>query len=225
MAFGRSPAYKAANPPFGLTPRIPMTIDLGLTFDDVLLRPAASEVLPTDADTRTQLTRTIRLTIPILSAAMDTVTEADMAIVMAQLGGIGVLHRNLEIDEQAAAVKRGKALRKRDGGESDHAQAHPNAGRGAGADGPPPDLRLPGGGGGRHAGRHPHPPRHAFRRTARPARRRADDRAEPRDGQDRRQHGRGAAPAAPAPHRESCWWWTRPIVASGSSRSRTSKRR
>ena len=82
-----------------------MTIELGLTFDDVLLRPAASEVLPTDADTRTRLTREIALTIPILSAAMDTVTEADMAIVMAQLGGIGVLHRNLEMEEQAAAVR------------------------------------------------------------------------------------------------------------------------
>jgi len=82
-----------------------MTIELGLTFDDVLLRPGASEVLPTDADTRTRVTREISLTIPFLSAAMDTVTEADMAIVMAQLGGIGVLHRNLEIGEQAAAVR------------------------------------------------------------------------------------------------------------------------
>ena len=82
-----------------------MTIELGLTFDDVLLRPGASDVLPTDADTRTQVTREIGLTIPILSAAMDTVTEADMAIVMAQLGGIGVLHRNLEVEEQAAAVR------------------------------------------------------------------------------------------------------------------------
>jgi len=82
-----------------------MTIELGLTFDDVLLRPGASEVLPTDADTRTRVTREISLTIPFLSAAMDTVTEADMAIVMAQLGGIGVLHRNLDIEEQAAAVR------------------------------------------------------------------------------------------------------------------------
>jgi len=82
-----------------------MTIELGLTFDDVLLRPGASEVLPTAADTRTRVTREVSLTIPFLSAAMDTVTEADMAIVMAQLGGIGVLHRNLEIGEQAAAVR------------------------------------------------------------------------------------------------------------------------
>jgi len=82
-----------------------MDIPLGLTFDDVLLRPGASEVLPSMADTRTRVSREISLNIPILSAAMDTVTEADMAIVMAQLGGIGVLHRNLTVEEQAAAVR------------------------------------------------------------------------------------------------------------------------
>ena len=80
-------------------------IPLGLTFDDVLLRPGESDIVPSMADTSTQLTRAIRLNIPILSAAMDTVTEADMAIVMAQLGGIGVLHRNLSIEEQCAAVR------------------------------------------------------------------------------------------------------------------------
>lgn len=83
-------------------------IPLGLTFDDVLLRPAESEVLPSMADTRTMLTRGIALNIPVISSAMDTVTEADMAIVMAQLGGIGVLHRNLEVAEQCAAVRQVK---------------------------------------------------------------------------------------------------------------------
>jgi len=82
-----------------------MDIPLGLTFDDVLLRPAESNVLPSMADTSTKLTKSIALNIPILSAAMDTVTEADMAIVMAQMGGIGVLHRNLDVDEQSAAVR------------------------------------------------------------------------------------------------------------------------
>ena len=82
-----------------------MDIALGLTFDDVLLRPGESDVLPSQADTRTRITRDIGLNIPILSSAMDTVTEADMAIVMAQLGGIGVLHRNLSIEEQADAVR------------------------------------------------------------------------------------------------------------------------
>jgi IMP dehydrogenase len=82
-----------------------MDIRLGLTFDDVLLRPGASEVLPSQADTRTQVTKAIALNIPILSSAMDTVTEADMAIVMAQMGGLGVLHRNLTVQEQADAVR------------------------------------------------------------------------------------------------------------------------
>ncbi len=83
-------------------------IPLGLTFDDVLLRPAESDIVPTEADTRTRLTRGIALNIPVLSSAMDTVTEADMAIVMAQMGGIGVLHRNLSVKEQCAAVRQVK---------------------------------------------------------------------------------------------------------------------
>jgi IMP dehydrogenase len=82
-----------------------MDISLGLTFDDVLLKPGESNVLPSQADTRTRVTKEIGLNIPILSSAMDTVTEADMAIVMAQLGGLGVLHRNLSVEEQAAAVR------------------------------------------------------------------------------------------------------------------------
>jgi IMP dehydrogenase len=82
-----------------------MDIPLGLTFDDVLLRPGASDIVPTQADTRTRLTGSITLNIPVVSAAMDTVTEADMAIFMAQAGGIGVLHRNLTAEQQAAAVR------------------------------------------------------------------------------------------------------------------------
>ncbi|MCE7798363.1 IMP dehydrogenase [Sphingobium sufflavum] len=82
-----------------------MDIRLGLTFDDVLLQPGESDVLPSQADTATRVSRDIALNIPIISSAMDTVTEADMAIVMAQLGGIGVLHRNLSVEEQAAAVR------------------------------------------------------------------------------------------------------------------------
>ena len=86
------------------TPEIP----LGLTFDDVLLQPLESSVLPSQADTRTLLSRAIPLNIPILSSAMDTVTEADMAIALAQLGGIGVLHRNLGVEEQTTAVRQVK---------------------------------------------------------------------------------------------------------------------
>ncbi|MFA5968016.1 MAG: IMP dehydrogenase [Sphingomonas sp.] len=85
-----------------------MDIRLGLTFDDVLLVPAESDILPSMADTRTRVSRGINLNIPFLSAAMDTVTEADMAIVMAQMGGLGVLHRNLTVEQQADAVRQVK---------------------------------------------------------------------------------------------------------------------
>jgi len=78
---------------------------LGLTFDDVLLLPAASDVIPANADTSSQLTRKIRLKVPLVSSAMDTVTEARMAIAMAGAGGMGVLHRNLSIAEQAGQVE------------------------------------------------------------------------------------------------------------------------
>ncbi len=80
------------------------TPPLMLTFDDVLLRPAASDVLPRDVSLKTRLTRELTLEIPLLSAAMDTVTEARMALLMAQLGGIGVIHRNMAIEEQAAQI-------------------------------------------------------------------------------------------------------------------------
>ena len=80
----------------------------GLTFDDVLLVPAESAVLPNDVSTASRLTRTIALEIPLLSAAMDTVTEARMAIALARLGGIGVLHRNLSIADQVAEVDKVK---------------------------------------------------------------------------------------------------------------------
>ncbi|HSK41017.1 MAG TPA: IMP dehydrogenase [Arenibaculum sp.] len=79
-----------------------------LTFDDVLLVPAESSVLPAEADTRTRLTRGIDLAIPLMSAAMDTVTESGLAIAMAQLGGIGVIHRNMDIERQAEEVRRVK---------------------------------------------------------------------------------------------------------------------
>ena len=79
-----------------------------LTFDDVLLRPGLSELLPSDADIRTRITREISLNIPIVASAMDTVTEAKMAIAMAQAGGLGVIHRNLEPDAQAAQVRQVK---------------------------------------------------------------------------------------------------------------------
>jgi IMP dehydrogenase len=77
---------------------IPDAIREGLTFDDVLLQPARSSVVPAQTDTRTQLTRRIGLNIPILSSAMDTVTESHLAIALAQQGGIGIVHRNMSIE-------------------------------------------------------------------------------------------------------------------------------
>jgi IMP dehydrogenase len=83
-------------------------VDEALTFDDVLLLPAYSEVLPKMVDLKTRLTRGITLNLPLVSAAMDTVTESEMAITMAQLGGIGILHKNMDIDMQAMHVRRVK---------------------------------------------------------------------------------------------------------------------
>lgn len=93
-----------------MLPRIDsrITFEEAFAFDDVLLVPGYSTVLPSQTDTRTRLTREIRLNIPLVAAAMDTVTEAPMAIAMAQAGGIGVIHKNLSIEEQAAQVRRVK---------------------------------------------------------------------------------------------------------------------
>ena len=82
-----------------------MEIREGLTFDDVLLEPGPSEVMPTQVDTKSRLTREIELNIPLVSSAMDTVTESRLAIAMAQAGGMGVLHRNMSVDEQAEQVR------------------------------------------------------------------------------------------------------------------------
>src|SRR6202166_2122894 len=80
----------------------------GITFDDVLLEPAYSDVVPRDVDVRTRLTRTISLNIPILSSPMDTVTESDLAIALAQEGGMGIIHKNLSILDQTREVDKVK---------------------------------------------------------------------------------------------------------------------
>src|SRR5215217_9076273 len=88
--------------------RLDQAIVTALTFDDVLLVPQHSTVLPTQVDVSTRLTRNIRLNVPLLSAAMDTVTESGLAIAMAQHGGLGVIHKNLSVAEQASEVDRVK---------------------------------------------------------------------------------------------------------------------
>ena len=94
-----------ASPPRGTHPGpLDKFAPVGLTFDDVLLLPAYSAVLPSEADTTTRITRRYRLRVPLVSASMDTVTEARMAIAMARQGGVGVLHRNLSVEEQAQQV-------------------------------------------------------------------------------------------------------------------------
>src|ERR1700726_4525130 len=85
-----------------------MDIRQALTFDDVMLVPAASSILPGDTDTRSRITREIELGIPLVSAAMDTVTEGALAIAMAQAGGLGVIHRNMPIEQQEAEVRKVK---------------------------------------------------------------------------------------------------------------------
>ncbi|WP_176702698.1 IMP dehydrogenase [Actinomyces vulturis] len=97
----------------------------GLTYDDVLLLPRLTDVIPSEVDTTTRLTRNITLHVPLISAAMDTVTESDMAIAMARQGGIGILHRNLSIEDQAQQVRRVK--RSESGMVSDPVTVRPDA--------------------------------------------------------------------------------------------------
>jgi len=107
---------------------------MGLTYDDVLLLPGYSEIAPSDIDTSTRLTREITLRAPLVSAAMDTVTESRMAIAMARQGGIGVLHRNLSIEDQAYQVDLVKDP------DRDHLQPRDDRPR-RDVGGPRPDLR------------------------------------------------------------------------------------
>ena len=112
-----------------------MQIRDALTFDDVLLEPGPSEIMPSQANVRASLTREITLNIPILASAMDTVSEAAMAIAMAQNGGIGVIHRNLTVEEQAAQVLRVKRFESGMVVNPKTADAKRNAGRGKSDDG------------------------------------------------------------------------------------------
>src|SRR3978361_1117781 len=108
MAPDTTPIHAAGREGRTHAARAGRAIEEALAFDDVLVVPAHAGVRPSGVQTRTRLTRTIDLHIPLISAAMDTVTEDAMAIAMAQLGGIGVIHKNLDVAEQAAQVRRVK---------------------------------------------------------------------------------------------------------------------
>ena len=182
---------------------------IGLTFDDVLIRPAASNVLPNEVDVSSRVTRSISLHIPVMSSAMDTVTEAKLAIAMAQAGGIGVIHRNFEPEAQAAQVAQVKKFES--GMVVNPVTIHPDAEprRCAQADGRLSDLRHPRGRARLErrtrgpAGRHPHQSRRALRHQSEPARGRADDQGQARHRHGERRAGGGEAAAAHAPHREA----------------------
>ena len=118
---------------------------LALTFDDVLLQPGHSEVMPGETDVRARIAGDIELNVPILSAAMDTVTESRLAIAMAQAGGIGVIHRNFTPVEQAEQVRQVKKFEIRHGGKSGYDRSEWNVGGCARADAHLRDLRHSGG--------------------------------------------------------------------------------
>ena len=115
-----------------------------LTFDDVLLVPAYSDVVPTQVSTQTQLTSSITLNTPLMSAAMDTVTESRLAIAMAQQGGMGVVHRNLSIDAAGGRDRQGEAVGERDDCRSGDDCAGAADCGGAGDDAAVQDLRRAG---------------------------------------------------------------------------------
>jgi IMP dehydrogenase len=98
-------------------------VPVALTFDDVLLLPAKSDVVPAEVNTQAQLTRDIRLNIPLIGAAMDTVTESRMAIALAQQGGLGIVHRNLSVEQQAIEVDK---VKRRAGHQGQKAGGNPH---------------------------------------------------------------------------------------------------
>src|SRR2546426_5107484 len=102
----------------------PKIVSDGITFDDVLLIPAYSDFIPADADTRTKLTRAIEINIPLLSSPMDTVTESELAIALAQEGGIGIIHKNLSVANQTHEVD--KVKRSENGIITDPVTLHPD---------------------------------------------------------------------------------------------------
>ncbi len=189
-----------------------------LAFDDVLLTPGYSTVLPGEVDVRTRLTRSISLNLPILSAAMDTVTEGRLAIAMAQAGGLGVIHRNLTPEQQAEEVRQVKKFEFGHGGEPGDHPSRRDARRRAGADEGAQHLRHPGGRERRRArpaGRHPHQPRRALRLRPVAEGGRADDQGPPGDGAGNRPSTRRRrSGSSTSTGSRSCSSSTRTIAAS-----------
>ena len=195
---------------------------VGLTFDDVLLLPAHSTVLPGEADTSTRITRRYRLRVPLVSASMDTVTEARMAIAMARQGGVGVLHRNLSVEEQAQQVDMVK--RSEAGMITDPVTCGPDATI-ADVDSLCGRYRISGvpvTDGDRRPGRHRHQPRHQVRDRPEPPGVRGDDADAPGHRPGRGEAGRSPEAPAPAQGGEAAARRRRRTASGASSRSRTS---
>ena len=193
-----------------------MEIRQALTFDDVMLVPAASSILPGDTDTRTRITREIELGIPLISAAMDTVTEGALAIAMAQAGGLGVIHRNMPIDQQAAEVRKVKKFEA--GMVVNPVTIHPDETL---ADalrlmaehrisGIPVVEREQ-----RPAVRHPDQPRRALRQRPAPAGRRADDQGQAGHGARERRRATTPSACCTSTASRSCWSSTTNTAAPG----------
>ncbi len=183
---------------------------LALTFDDVLLRPGHSKVLPGEVSTATRITRDISLGLPILSAAMDTVTEAPLAIAMAQAGGIGVIHRNLSPIGTGAPRRPGEEVRVGDGGRSGDDRPGGDARRCPVADGPAPHIGHPRGRAARwrrprQAGRHSHQSRCPLRRQSAAAGLRVDDQGAAGHRQAKGSPSRRPSACCISTASRSCW--------------------
>ena len=188
------------------------TPPLALTFDDVLIEPGYSTVHPNEVDLRTRLCRDIHLNIPILSAAMDTVTESRLAIALAQEGGLGVIHKNLSIDLQAAEVD--KVKRSEAGMIVDPVTMRPEQ-RISEALELMAHFKISGRAGDRcrgPSGRHPDQPRPALRKRPEPPDLGPDDARGPGHGTRRDDPGRGQGAAAHSTRSRSSWWWTAPAA-------------
>ena len=195
----------------------------GLTFDDVLLLPQASDLLPSSCDVSTMLTPNIRLRIPLVSSPMDTVTESRSAIAIAQMGGLGFIHRNLSDRTPGRRSRRGEEIRKRHDRRSGHGASRTENRRRARDHGAPRHLG-PAGGRRRPPGRHPDQPRPALREAPGQAGARSDDHqasSPPIPASASSRPRKSSRPIAS----KSCRWSTNASACAGSSPSRTWTRR